>query len=165
MKRGEGKKRKENKISIVNHSLLSGCQQVYVKWVIHNWKHFCSNLQDIQCSNKLMSWGLNSMIAIRCQLSAGFMHFVFLVSVHLNYLQPANEGLCSQSYGFPNSHVWIWELDYKESWVPKNWCFWTVCWRRHLRVPWTARRSSQAILKEINPEYSMERLMMKLKHQ
>ena len=30
------------------------------------------------------------------------------------------------SYGFPNSHVWIWELNYKESWVPKNWCFWTV---------------------------------------
>ena len=32
----------------------------------------------------------------------------------------------SQSYGFSSSHVWMWELDYKESWVPKNWCFWTV---------------------------------------
>ena len=32
----------------------------------------------------------------------------------------------SQSYGFPSGHVWMWELDYKESWVPKNWCFWTV---------------------------------------
>ena len=29
----------------------------------------------------------------------------------------------SQSYGFPNSHVWVWQLDYKENWVPKNWCF------------------------------------------
>ena len=39
------------------------------------------------------------------------------------------------------------------------------CWRRVLRVPWTARRSNQSILKEINPEYSLEGLMLKLKHQ
>ena len=38
----------------------------------------------------------------------------------------ANKGLSSQSYGFSSSHVWMWELDYKESWVPKNRCFWTV---------------------------------------
>ena len=37
-----------------------------------------------------------------------------------------NKGLSSQGYGFSSSHVWMWELDYKESWVPKNWCFWTV---------------------------------------
>ena len=39
----------------------------------------------------------------------------------------------------------MWELDCEESWARKNWCFWTVCWRRLLRVPWTARRSKQAI--------------------
>ena len=39
------------------------------------------------------------------------------------------------------------------------------CWRRLLRVPWTARRSNQSILKEINPEYSLEELMLKLKFQ
>ena len=50
----------------------------------------------------------------------------------------------------------MWELDYKESWALKNCCFWTVCWWRLLRVPWTARRSSQSILKEISPEYSAE---------
>ena len=38
----------------------------------------------------------------------------------------ANKGLSNQGYGFPSSHVWMWELDYKESWVPRNWCFWTV---------------------------------------
>ena len=38
----------------------------------------------------------------------------------------ANKGPSSQSYGFSSSHVWMWELDYEESWVPKNWCFWTV---------------------------------------
>ena len=66
----------------------------------------------------------------------------------------------------------MWELDYKESWAPKNWCFFfrteafeLWCWRRLLRVPWTARRSSQSILKEISPEYSLEGLMLKLKLQ
>ena len=53
-------------------------------------------------------------------------------------------------------HVWMWELDYKESWVPKNWCFWNVVLRRLLRVPWAARRSSQSLLKEISPEYSLK---------
>ena len=70
-----------------------------------------------------------------------------------------------QGYGFSSSHVWMWELDYKESWAPKNWCFWTVVLRRLLRVPWTARRSSQSILKEIWPGCSLEGLMLKLKLQ
>ena len=38
----------------------------------------------------------------------------------------AYKGLYSQSYGFSSSHIWVWELDHKEGWVPKNWCFWTV---------------------------------------
>ena len=59
----------------------------------------------------------------------------------------------------------MWELDHKESWVPKNWCFWTWCWRRLLRVPWTARRSNQFILKETSPGISLEGLMLKLKLQ
>ena len=70
---------------------------------------------------------------------------------------------------FSSTHVWMWELDHKESWVLKNWCFWTMekfkSWRRPLRVPWTARRSNQSILKEISPEYSLEGLMLKLKLQ
>ena len=61
--------------------------------------------------------------------------------------------------------MWMWELDYKESWELKNWCFWTVVWRRLLIVPCTARRSNQSILKEISPEYSLEGLMLKLKLQ
>ena len=69
-----------------------------------------------------------------------------------------------KSYGFSSSHVWMWELDYKESWVLKNWCFWTVVFK-YLRVPWTARRSNQSILKEISPEYSLEGLILKLKLQ
>ena len=66
---------------------------------------------------------------------------------------------------FSRSHVWMWELNYEDSWVPKKWCFWLRCWRRLLRVPWTARRSNQSILKEIIPKYSLKWLMLKLKHQ
>ena len=60
----------------------------------------------------------------------------------------------------------MWELDYKDGWSSKRidasklWC-----WRRLLRVPWTARRSHQSILKEISPEYSLEGLILKLKLQ
>ena len=59
----------------------------------------------------------------------------------------------------------MWELDYKESWAMKNWCFWTVVWRKCLRVLWTAKRSSQSILKEISPGCSLEAWMLRLKLQ
>ena len=52
----------------------------------------------------------------------------------------------------------------KEGWVLKHWCFRTVGWKRLLRVPWTARRSTWSILKEINPEYSLEELMLKFQY-
>jgi len=71
----------------------------------------------------------------------------------------------SQGYDFSSGHVWMWQLDYKESWVLKYWCFWTVALRRLLRVPWTARRSNQSILREISPECSLEGLMLKLELQ
>ena len=78
----------------------------------------------------------------------------------------ANKGLSRQGYHFSSSHEWMWELDYKESWALKNWCFSTVwCWRRLLRVPCTAMRSNQCILKEISPEYSLEGLLLNLKLQ
>ena len=77
----------------------------------------------------------------------------------------AYKGPYSQSYGFP---VVIYGC---ESWtIRKAECqrtdaFELWCWRRLLRVPWTARRSNQSILKEISPEYSLEGLMLKLKLQ
>ena len=75
----------------------------------------------------------------------------------------ANKVMSGQSYGSSSSHVWMWGLDYKESWVPKNWCFCGV--GEDSRDPWTSRRSNQSILGEISPEYSLEGLMLKLKLQ
>ena len=45
----------------------------------------------------------------------------------------------SQSYGFSSSHVWMWELDHKESWAPKNWCFWTMVLEKTLVSPWDCK--------------------------
>ena len=47
----------------------------------------------------------------------------------------ANKGPSSQSYGFSSGHVWMWDLDYKESWAPQNWCFWTVLLEKTLESP------------------------------
>ena len=74
-----------------------------------------------------------------------------------------NKCLSSQSYGFSSSHVWMWELDYKECQRIDASELW--CWRRLLRVPWTTRRSNQSILKEISPGCSLDGLMLKLKLQ
>ena len=60
----------------------------------------------------------------------------------------ANKRPSSQGYGFSSSQVWMWELDSKESWAPKNWCFWTVVLEKTLERFWTARRSNESIQKK-----------------
>ena len=75
----------------------------------------------------------------------------------------ANNGQSSQGYGFSSSHVWMWELNCKESWYQRTDAFELWCWRRLLRVPWTARRSNQPILKEMSPGCSLVGLISKLK--
>ena len=59
----------------------------------------------------------------------------------------ANKGPSSQSYGFSSSHVWMWELDYKESWALKNWCFWTVVLEKTLESPLNCKE-----IKPVNPK-------------
>ena len=58
-----------------------------------------------------------------------------------------NKGLSSQSFGFSSSQVWMWDLDYKESWVPKNWCFWTVVLEKTLESPLDCKE-----MKPVNPK-------------
>ena len=76
----------------------------------------------------------------------------------------ANKGLSSQGYGFSSGHIQCksWTVKKAERWRTDAFELW--CWRL-LRVPWTARRSNQSILEEINPECSLEGLMLKLKLQ
>ena len=77
-----------------------------------------------------------------------------------------NKGLSSQGYGFSSSHVWMWELKYKESWAPKDWSFWTVVLEKTLESPLDYKEGDP---KESNQEISLgcslEGLMLKLKLQ
>ena len=59
----------------------------------------------------------------------------------------------------------MWELDYKESWPPKNWCFWTVVLEKTFESPLNCKEIQSSIVKEIRPECSLEGLMLKLKFQ
>ena len=76
-----------------------------------------------------------------------------------------NKGPCSQSYGFSSGHVWMWELDYKESWAPKNWCFWTMVLEKTFESPLDCKEIQQLHPKGNQSEYSLEGLMLKLKLQ
>ena len=76
----------------------------------------------------------------------------------------AKNGPSSQSYGVSNSHVWIESWNIKKAEHRRIDALELWCWRRLLRVPWTVRRANQSILKEINPKYSLEGLMLKLQY-
>ena len=77
----------------------------------------------------------------------------------------ANKGLSSQIFGFSSGHVWMWELGVWRKLTAEEVMFLNCGVGEDSRVPWTARRSNQLILKEISPEYSLEGLMLKLKLQ
>ena len=59
----------------------------------------------------------------------------------------ADKGSSSQSYGFSSSRVWMWELDHKEDWVPKNWCFWAAVLEKTLESPLGSKE-----IKPVNPK-------------
>ena len=67
----------------------------------------------------------------------------------------AYKGLSSQSYWFSSSHVCMWELDYKESWAPKNWCFWTVVLEKTLERPLDCKE-----IKSVNPKGNQSRMFI-----
>ena len=77
----------------------------------------------------------------------------------------ANKGPSSQGYGFSSGHVWMWELDYKGSWVPKNWCFWTVVLEKTLESPLDCKEIQPVHPKGNQSWCSLEGLMLKLKLQ
>ena len=70
-----------------------------------------------------------------------------------------------KSYCFSSSQLWMWVLDYKESWVPKNWCFWTEVLEKMLESPMDCKEIQPVHSKEISPGCSLEGMMLKLKLQ
>ena len=75
-----------------------------------------------------------------------------------------DKGPSSQSYGFSSTHIWMWSWTIKKAECQRIDAFEPWCWRRLLRVSWTARRSNYSILKETSSEYSLEGLMLKLQY-
>ena len=75
--------------------------------------------------------------------------YEFLLSLFFShwFLKSADKGQSNQSYSFSSTHVWMWELDYKESWALKNWCFWTVVLEKTLESPLDCKE-----IKPINPK-------------
>ena len=94
-----------------------------------------------KCGNsfRFLSWAPKSMqmviaaLKLRCLL-LGRIAMSKLDRV-LKSRDLANKGLSSQSNGFSSSYVWMWDLDHKEGWMPKNWCFWTVVLEKTLESP------------------------------
>ena len=75
-----------------------------------------------------------------------FLKFMIIVS---------NKGPSSQSYGFSSSYAWMWELDFKEYWGPKNWCFWTVVLEKTLESPLDCME-----IKPVHPKGNQSRLFI-----
>ena len=67
----------------------------------------------------------------------------------------ANKGPSSQGYGFSSSHVWMWELDHKESWAPNNWCFWTVVLEKTLESSLACKE-----IHPVNPKWNQSRIFI-----
>ena len=120
--------------------------QVREGGVIGTWSdlhNFCINRRNRLVSERL-TWSV-----LRPQDAQGYVLIVikFLYCIWWGVFMSAKQlrqfpsntviGLSSQSYGFSSSHVWMWELDCKEGWAPKNWCFWTVVLEK---TPWRASR-------------------------
>ena len=104
-------------------------------------------------SDRPYSWAPDSP-----QMVAAAMKLKDTCSLEKSYDQPrqhvkkqryyfADKGLSNQSYGFPSSRVWMWELDYKESWAPKNWCFWTLVLEKTCESPLSCKE-----IRVVNPK-------------
>ena len=123
----------------------------FLTWLLHltsllyviHYHHFMVNGGgDNRNSDKtLFSWAPKSL-----QTVTSAMKLKDTCSLEENYDTPrqcikrqthhlADRGPHSQRYGFSSSHVWMWELDHKEDWAPKNWCFWTVVLEKTLESP------------------------------
>ena len=112
---------------------------------------------------EILFWGVPQSL----QMVTTAMKWKPLAPWNISYDQPrqhikkqrhylTNKSPSSQIYGFPNSYVWMWELDYKESWMPKNWCFWTLVLEKTLESPLDSKAIQPVHPKGHHiPEYSL----------
>ena len=128
---------------------------------ITSWQIDGEKMRDfISLSSKTTADGDCSHEIIRCLLLGRKVMTNLDSILKSRDITLANKGPSSQSYGFSSSHVWMWELYYKESWAPKNWWFLNLVLEKTLQSSWDCKE-----IKPVNPEYSLEGLMLKLKLQ
>ena len=96
-----------------------------------------------------LNWVYWTNFAISLVGNANYFNYNLKSSHLLNYF--AKKGPSSQSYGFSSSHVWMRELDCKENWTPKNWCFWTVVLEKTLESPLDCKEIQPVHPKGIQP--------------
>ena len=123
-----------------------------ISWQINSGNSerlYFGGLQN-HCRQRLQSWNEKSLVSWKKSYDKPRKH----IKKQIHYF--ADKGPHSQSYGFSSSHVRMLELDHNKGWVLKNWCFWIVMLEKVLRILWTAKRSNQSIIKEINPDYSLK---------
>ena len=122
-------------------------------------------------SDRIFSWAPKSL-----QMVITAMKLKDACSLEKNQCKPrqhiekqrhyfAHKGPYGQSYGFSSSHIWMWDLDHKEGWALKNWCFWTVVLGKTLESPLNCKVIRPVNLQGISPEYSLEGLMLNLRFQ
>ena len=107
--------------------------------------HCCSWRQDIFSALHFTFYTFNVSAFCPCYLFYFFYCQFSLVSYFIHYF--TTKSLSSQSYGFSSSHVWMWELDHKEGWEVKNWCFRTVVLEKTLESPLDCKE-----IKPVNPK-------------
>ena len=95
------------------------------------------------CSWRLQPWNVKMLVPWKKNYDQPRQH----IKKQRHYF--ADKSPSSQRYGFSSSHVWMWELNFKESWVLKNWCFWTMVLEKAPESPLECKEINQSILKEI----------------
>ena len=105
-----------------------------------NTDMFSLTIEECAYSRILYKWISFVWVLSLSILTLSFSHVVGCISCSFCLLLSnrhyfVNKGPSSQGYGFSRGHVWMWELDYKESWAPKNWCFWTVVFEKTSESP------------------------------
>ena len=111
------------------------------------------------CSWRLQPWNVKMLVPWKKNYDQPRQH----IKKQRHYF--ADKSPSSQRYGFSSSHVWMWELNFKESWVLKNWCFWTMVLEKAPESPLECKEIKPVHPKGDHPGCSLEELMLKLKLQ
>ena len=129
-----------------------------------------ANREEVESVTDFFSWVLNSLQMVTAAMKLKKMLALWKEScdkprLHIkNQTSLCDKGLYSQSYGFSSSHVQLWELDHKEGWELKNWCFQSVVLEKTHESPLDHEKIKPVNTKEIKLEYSLKRMMLKLQY-